>query len=205
MPCNNAQNHSRRGGELKMKATIVCLADDKLSNLGSLLLLKANEISSVGYEMTRLPFHVSLKQPFEVKNLKTAEDFFDEFAKSFRLIEFTFEKLSVFRSRLGGLDTGGISISIYNDQLKKLQDELFTELKNKIGQCPAEHDSDYIFHMTIAIGKENYENYEKAYETMKNQIPKDKFVLYKLALFIYTDDKIIPGTYFCYKISDGLK
>ena len=181
-----------------MKATIVLLADNKLSNIGNSLLYEANCISEVGYEMTRMPFHVSLKQPFVVEDLATIEKLFDEF--DFKPVKIKFEKLSCFPHWLGSSDTGGMFLKTESKELRDLQKKLFGELKEKIGDCPAEHDNDYIFHMTIAIGDAKYSNYVKAYEVLKDKIPKDIFTLDKLALFIYTDDTIKPGTYFCYKI-----
>ena len=57
-----------------MKATIVLIADDEIENYGRKILLEAHRIGKVGFEMTRLPFHVSLKQPFVVPSLEEMED-----------------------------------------------------------------------------------------------------------------------------------
>ena len=47
-----------------MKATIVLIADNDAENYGRKLMLEANRYGKMGFEMARLPQHVSLKQPF---------------------------------------------------------------------------------------------------------------------------------------------
>ena len=47
-----------------MKATIVLIADCNAENFGRKMMLKAHRAGSLGFEMARLPQHVSLKQPF---------------------------------------------------------------------------------------------------------------------------------------------
>jgi len=74
-------------------------------------------------------------------------------------------------------------------------------LEAKLGPCPAEHDSDYVFHMTIAIGGAAYENYEKAYQVLKEHDFHHEFNFDRLGLLYYDDDNIKLGTYFCYKIA----
>lgn len=48
-----------------MKATIVLIADDDAENFGRKLMFEANKYGKMGFEMARLPQHVSLKQPFK--------------------------------------------------------------------------------------------------------------------------------------------
>ena len=82
-----------------------------------------------------------------------------------------------------------------------MQKQLFKLLETKLGPCPAEHDSDYVFHMTIAIGGSSYENYIKAYQVLKRYDYHNEFRFDKLGLLYYNDDNIKPGTYFCYKLA----
>ena len=85
-------------------------------------------------------------------------------------------------------------------QLTEAQKRLNEELIKKFGPCPAEHDDDYIFHMTFAIGGGSFEAYQKAYEAMKELDYKKKYTFRKLGLLYYDNDNYKPGTYFCYKI-----
>ncbi len=64
-----------------MKATIVLIADNDAENYGRKLMLEAHRYGKMGFEMARLPQHVSLKQPFEIPSLENMEVFFDGFAK----------------------------------------------------------------------------------------------------------------------------
>jgi len=66
---------------MEMKATIVLIANNDAENYGRKLMLEAHKIGDMGFEMARLPQHVSLKQPFSIPSLDEMEVFFDEFAK----------------------------------------------------------------------------------------------------------------------------
>ena len=92
-----------------------------------------------------------------------------------------------------------------SNELVSLQKELFQKLEERFGPCPAEHDDDYIFHMTIAIGGADYSHYEKAYQDLCKLDFKREFIFDKLGLLYYDDDNIKPGTYFCYKIAELCK
>ena len=65
-------------------------------------------------------------------------------------------------------------------QLVEAQRRLNEGLYAKFGPCPADHDDDYVFYMTFAIGWAGFEAYRKAYD-----------VLIKLGYKKY---------YFCYKV-----
>lgn len=53
-----------------MKATLVLIADNKAENFGRRLMLDAHRAGDLGFEMARLPQHVSLKQPFQYRVLR---------------------------------------------------------------------------------------------------------------------------------------
>ena len=111
-------------------------------------------------------------------------------------------ELNCFPSNVFGYESGGLSIRAERTpELVKMQKDLFEVLEAKLGPCPAEHDSDYMFHMTIAIGGASYEGYKKAYQVMKEYDYHKDYYFNKLGLFYYDDDNIKPGTYFCYKIA----
>lgn len=187
-----------------MKVTIVLIADDEVENYGRKILLEANRIGKVGFEMTRLPFHVSLKQPFVVPSLEEMEGFFDKFAQEISPIELNFEELVVYpNNAIGGEPSGCLSIKIKKTlELDGIQKKLFSDLERKFGPCPAPFDDDYIFHMTVAIGKASYENYERAYDVLCKSNYSRSVKFQKMGLLYYDDDNILPGTYFCYKTVD---
>lgn len=187
-----------------MKATIVLVGDTDTQNYGRKTLLEAHKLAKTGFEMARLPFHVSLKQPFVIEDLKEFEDFFDGFAKTVSPMEIAFEKMVLFpNSVIGGIPSGCMMLrAAKNAELDAVQKRLWGELTERFGPCPAEHDGDYMFHMTLAIGSAPYESYERAYDELKEKPIPEKLVFDKLALLYYDDDSIAAGTYFCYKSCD---
>ncbi len=185
-----------------MKATIVLIANNEAENFGRKLMLDANKYGEMGFEMARLPQHVSLKQTFFIPNLEEMEEFFDNFAKELKPFEIEFVDIDLFPNNvLGGVPSGCMSLRVKETpQLLEAQRKLNEKLYNKFGPCPADHDDDYIFHMTFAIGGASFESYQRAYDILKKQDYKRKFVFNGLGLFYYDDDNIVPGTYFCYKV-----
>ncbi len=185
-----------------MKATIVLLADNDAENYGRKLMLKAHRYGKMGFEMARLPQHVSLKQPFSIPSLEKMEIFFDGFVKGLRPFEIEFVRMDVFPSNvLGGAESGCMSLRVKETpQLIEAQKRLNEELVKFFGSCPAEHDDNYVFHMTFAIGGADYESYQKTYDELIKSDYKRTFRFSRLGLLYYDDDNITPGTYFCYKI-----
>lgn len=187
-----------------MKATIVLVADNEAENYGRKMMLEAHKHGKMGFEMARLPQHVSLKQPFSIPSLEKMEEFFDGFAKELSPFDIEFVDMDVFPSNvLGGEPSGCMSLRVKETpQLVDAQRRLNEGLYAKFGPCPAEHDDDYIFHMTFAIGGASFEAYERAYDELIKLDYKKSFRFSKLGLLYYDDDNIKPGTYFCYKVCE---
>ena len=193
-----------------MKATIVLIANNEGENFGRKMMLRAHQAGGMGFEMARLPQHVSLKQPFIIPRLEKFEAFFDEFAKKINPVKIEFECIDTFpNTSLGGISSGVISLRVKETpELKNAQKILFENLNKEFGPCPAEHDDDYIFHMTIAIGGAPFENYERAEialnsnEEIIKELNEQSYIFDKIGLLFYDDDNIVPGTYFCYKVAD---
>lgn len=187
-----------------MKATIVLIADNDAENYGKKLMLEAHRHGKMGFEMARLPQHVSLKQPFVIPDLARMEGFFDEFAGELSPFDIEFVDMDLFPSNvLGGVPSGCMSLRVKTTpQLAEAQKKLNEELYQTFGACPAEHDDDYIFHMTFAIGGADYGAYQRAYDALKKTDYRRVFRFNRLGLLYYDDDNIVPGTYFCYKVCD---
>ena len=187
-----------------MKATIVLIADNDAENYGRKLMLEAHRYGKMGFEMARLPQHVSLKQPFTIPSLENMEEFFDGFAKKLCPFDIEFVDIDIFPSNvLGGVESGCMSLRVKETpQLVDAQKRLNEELYKTFGPCPAEHDNDYVFHMTFAIGGADYESYQRAYDELIKLDYHQTFRFNKLGLLYYDDDNITPGTYFCYKVCD---
>lgn len=143
-----------------MKATFALIGDTNTENYGRKCMVKANNIANIGFEMARLPFHISLKQPFKIPSLETVESIFDEYVSSAKAITVPLLKLDCFSSNALGYESGCMSIRAENtSELKVMQENLFELLEAKLGSCPAEHNWDYVFHMTIAIGGAPYKGH----------------------------------------------
>lgn len=187
-----------------MRATIVLIADNEAENYGRSLMLEAHRAGGMGFEAARLPMHVSLKQTFAIGNLDGFVDFFDYFVKQLKPIRIRMEGPEVFpNDALGGIPSGVLMMKVeQSDELKNAQKLLFEQLEKRYGPCPAEHDDDYMFHMTVAIGGAPFQNYLKAYEVLSKKTYGEEFKFSRAGLFYYDDDMISPGTYFCYKTAD---
>lgn len=185
-----------------MKATFVLIANNKIENYGKKLMLEAHKAGDLGFAAAGIPQHVSLKQPFSIRDLESVETYFDQFAKEIKPVRIQFEALDIFSSRIFGQESGGLSIRVARtEELDVIQKKLFSELSERFGDCRAEHDDDYIFHMTIAIGGAPYENYRKAYDVLKRWDYHREAVFDKLGILYYDDDNLKPGTFFCYKVA----
>jgi 2'-5' RNA ligase len=184
-----------------MKATFVLLANNDLENYAKKLVLKAQNIGKLGFEACRLPFHVSLKQPFDIPNVDGIEEYFDGFVRSTSPITIHFTELDLYKANIMGIDSGVLSIKAERtQQLDELQKRFFVELNKKFGKCKADHDDDYVFHMTISYGLAPSEQYDKVFNELKGQNYNFESVFSQLGLFYYEDFK--PGAYFCYKKAD---
>ena len=185
-----------------MKATIVLLASIEAENFGRKCMLKANKAAGLGFEMARLPHHISLKQPFKITDLNEVENIFDELANEFKAVFVPFVQLDCFPSNIFGYESGVLSIRAEKTpELEAMQKRLFEVLEERLGPCPAEHDHDYVFHMTIAIGGAKFENYINAHQLLKEKDYQKVFYFDRLGLLYYDDDNYKPGTYFCYKVA----
>ncbi|MDR2941684.1 MAG: 2'-5' RNA ligase family protein [Treponema sp.] len=184
-----------------MKATFALLANNDLENYAKKLALKAQNTGKLGFEACRLPFHVSLKQPFDIPNLDSIEKYFDSFVKSINPITIHFTELDLYKANIMGNDSGVLSIKAERTkQLDELQKIFFAELDKKFGDCKAEHDDDYVFHMTISYGLAPSVQYDKVFNELKGYDYNFESVFSQLGLFYYEDFK--PGAYFCYKKAD---
>jgi 2'-5' RNA ligase len=184
-----------------MRATFVLLANNDLENYAKKLVLKAQNIGKLGFEACRLPFHVSLKQTFAIPSVESIEEYFDGFVKTLKPVTVHFTELDLYKAKIMGIDSGAISIKAERTpQIDELQKRFFAELNNKFGECKAEYDDDYVFHMTICYGLASPEQYDKVFNVLKVHNYNFESVFSQLGLFYYEDVK--PGAYFCYKKTD---
>jgi len=184
-----------------MKAAFVFLADEATHNWAARQTLRFHQAAGLGFEANRLPYHLSLKQPFSIDGLTAAEAFFDRFAASLRAVKVSFQKLACWPSEIFGYPSGVLAFQAEKSpQLAALHTRLNKELEASFGPCPAAFDGDaYTFHMTLSIGGGGWEAYQRAYERFKGGFEGAEAVFDRLALLYYHGEPILPGSYFCYK------
>ena len=93
-----------------MKATFVLIASNETDNMAKKLMLEAHQKGNLGFEMTRLPHHVSLKQPFKITNLNEIECYFDEFVSSLKPITVKLLNIELWPSNVFGYESGVLVI-----------------------------------------------------------------------------------------------
>lgn len=184
-----------------MKATFVLIASNETENMARKIMLEAHRKSDLGFEMTRLPHHVSLKQPFHIDDLNEIEKYFDEFVKTLKPLTVKLKYLKCFPNSVFGYDSGVMMmVAEKSNELVELHSRLNIELEERFGGCTADFDGDeYTFHMTIAIGGKPFEDYQKALTLLGQKEYNMEVAFNQLGLLYYDDDSIKPGTYFCYK------
>ncbi len=69
-----------------MKSTFAFIENNETENYARKIMLEAHKISELGFEACRLPHHLSLKQPFKVHDLKSIEQYFNEFVRTLKPI-----------------------------------------------------------------------------------------------------------------------
>ena len=163
-----------------LKAAIALLPDFPTQNRIRRLTLRLDDEFGTGLAAGILPPHVSLKQPFEVRDLGRLDRYFDEWASS----------LSPRSAMLGVLRVWpkGVAYLTVDDDalLRPLHERLVRELPEALGHpTPAEFDDEYVFHLTVAFGGPGrYEEIEAAYRNVRMDWA---CTLDALALFVYRE------------------
>ena len=179
-----------------MKCTFALLVDDKIHNLMRKKALKMHFETGCGFYAAQLPPHISLKQPFEIDDLKKAEDYFDKLSKSIRPFSITVGPTFVWKN-LFALDVAE------NPELRECHNKINRELKEIFENPSALHDGDsYAFHATIAINRKDDSVFSEVYGKVKDEAVSFEYTPDKIAMFYYDDDKYEGGTFITYKIDE---
>jgi 2'-5' RNA ligase len=184
--------------KITMKVAFAILCDNQIHNIARKISLEINEKYQTGLLGAMLPPHISLKQPFNIKNLKQLkeiEKYFDGFAKNLKPFKINTTKISLF-------ETGVIFIDLKQDKkLMNLHLNVLEDLKIKFGIEKGQFEGvdEYHFHCTLAVWGKSLEVYKKIFEEYKNKNVKHVFKFSELAMFVYKDDNFSPGSFFNYK------
>ncbi len=185
-----------------MKATFVLLADLQTYNFVRRLAWDIHLRYGIGIDVCRLPPHVSLKQPFFIDDLSALENYMTEFAASIRPIEIHLPELQIVPVTIDNLQTGILWLDVEETSLlRDLHNRLNNELASRFANTYAAFDGvDYHFHMTVAIGSQPWDVYQRMYQNVATTQIDLKFLAQELALFVYDDNANLSGGYMTYKI-----
>lgn len=182
-----------------MNVAFAILGDDRMHNLARDYALKIHARYDTGLIASMLPPHITLKQPFAVKNLA-------ELARVERYFRRFVGKISPFSVELSGLnlfDTGVLFWDVgHTRKLMGLHLDLLTGLKKRFFITPVLHEGGdtYHFHCTISYGGASPAVYKKILRKYGREDIRYRFTVSKLAVFVSPDDNCRPGTYFTHKI-----
>ena len=184
-----------------MKAAFALLADDLTHNSVRKLVWRMFQQHGISLTTSRLPCHISLKQPFDIPDVEMLEDYLTELAGSLSPIDIVLTEMQLIRVA-GEKETGGILWlhAERSPKLGELHERINKELEARFGSTEADFDGpDYQFHMTLAIGKP-FEAYENAYQDFRSAFTEIRFQAQSLALFAYDHNRGAETEYISYKI-----
>ena len=173
-----------------MKAAFALLADDLTHNSVRKLVWRMFQQHGISLTTSRLPCHVSLKQPFDIPDVEMLEGYIAELAGSLSPVDIVLTEMQLIEVP-GAEEASGI-LWLHAEQspeLKDLHDRINSELESRFGSTEADFDGpDYQFHMTLAIGKP-FEAYESAYQDFAGTFIRTRFQARSLALFAYDHNR----------------
>jgi len=182
-----------------MKAAVVLLSDHQTQNTARRMVFELSQIGDVKFFGSPLPAHVSLKQTFVFESMNALETWFDSFSR--RVAPFRIDLDHVYYGEWE--DQAIVGFSVYETPaLRELHNQLNRELKDVVLDPSAPHDGDeYRFHLTVELGRVGETNpFRQFYDSLPEKHLGMSFMAEHIALFIYADGPIEPGSFFCYKV-----
>src|SRR6266545_1209123 len=121
-----------------MKATFALLASAEIHNLVRKLSWDIHQKYRTGIDITRLPPHISLKQPFDVSDLHVLEKYMTELVGSVDPFDVLLTELQLVEATVEGLDTGILWLNVHETEiLRQLHNRVNQELTSRFGNVPA--------------------------------------------------------------------
>jgi len=185
-----------------MHATFAFLANTEAHNLVRKLAWEAHQKIRTGTIISRLPPHISLKQPFSIGDVGSTEVYMSELARSIAPFEVHLTKLQLRSIPFQGTEYGLLLIEVEETEyLRQLHNRINHELEQRFENTEASFDGpEYYFHMTVAMGGQPFEVYQKFYNEITERSVNLRYIVKNLAMFVY-DGPIGPRReYLTYKI-----
>ena len=182
-----------------MKAAIALLSDHLVQNIARQMVYEIHRRAPIEFFGSLLPAHVSLKQPFTFESMDVLEAWFDAFSK--QVAPFEIELDHVYYDQWDDSAIVGLGVR-ETPILRALHNQIHRELKSVVKDPSAPHDGEeYRFHLTIELGKVDTTNpFKEFYESLPAKAVEVSFTTRYLALFLYADPVIKPGSFICYKV-----
>jgi hypothetical protein len=124
-----------------MKAALALLANTEVHNFVRPLAWALHQKYHLGLAATRLPPHVSLKQPFAVADLGALDTYLGELADSLPPVDVGLGPLQLVPATIEGLESGILWLAVRETvQLRQLHTRICDELRTRLGHTPAPFD-----------------------------------------------------------------
>ena len=178
------------------------LANPEIHNLVRKLSWDIHLKYRTGIDVCRLPPHISIKQPFDISDLASLENYMAELSRSIKPFSVNLTRLELIETTIDGLVTGILWLNVQEtDHLRELHNRVNQELTTRFGNVPAAFDgSAYHFHMSVAIGGQPITTYHKIFDEFSGQLVNLQYTVQDLVMFVYDEITSINAGYMTYKI-----
>jgi 2'-5' RNA ligase len=185
-----------------MKATFALLANNEIHNLVRKLSWDIHQKYRTGIDVTRLPPHISLKQPFDISDLNLLGKYMIELAKNITPFDVKLTELQMIDMTIEGMDTGILWLNVQETELlRQLHGRVNRELTVRFGNVQAAFDgSEYHFHMTVAIGNQPIETYQKIKDEFSETLTNLRYTVREMVMFVYDEMFTMNAGYMTYMI-----
>jgi 2'-5' RNA ligase len=169
---------------MQMRTAIALLVEDELSNRLASFTLRCRDYG-FNLNVLRLPAHVSLKQPFVVKDFGRFEKYFEEFARHTETQQLKLDGFLFW----GNAEQGVVVVRVAaTPRLRQLHSQLNAELEQEFGGTQADFDGEaYEFHLTVAIGALRADRLPHLQNDISTWKLDEVTVSSRLAMFIYEE------------------
>lgn len=182
-----------------MRAAIALLSDHHVQNVARKMVYEIDQRERIQFLGSLLPAHVSLKQPFTFESMDVLEDWFESFSR--QAAPFIVQLERIYYTEWDEYAIIGLEV-LETPTLRGLHEQINRELKDVVLDPSAPHDGeDYRFHLTIELGKVGSSNpFKQTYESLPGKNVDLSFRAEYLALFLYAEGAVGPGSFICYKV-----
>ncbi|HET9590234.1 MAG TPA: 2'-5' RNA ligase family protein [Anaerolineales bacterium] len=185
-----------------MKATFALLGNAEVHNLVRKLAWDIHQRYQTGTRHASLPPHISLKQPFAIRDLSALEEYMGELARSIDPFEVRLIELQVRPLVFGRTEYGLLWLDVQEtEELRGLHNRINAELAERFGNTQADFDaSGYHFHMTVMMGGQSLDTYLEFFNEIPDPRIDLRYTVRELAMFVYDGPMGPDGEYLSYKI-----